>query len=393
MTVDRDTLEPQRIRVVYWNSIASPYMVDNFNAVARRGRVDLEVWFGARTESNRSWTVDESTWQFPFRYLPRVGFGWRRLSLPVQMLTARPPDLLVTSYWTPSFLVGLLVSWVRRWTTALWVEATFDAWVRRRRWKEAMKRAIFARVHGIMTPGPDGRAFAMRYGAPSDRIRLVRNAVDVPYYSTATTAARLMRDTLRTDLGVSGVVFLYVGRLWQGKGTDTLMAAYERVERELPRATTLLVVGDGPEERSIARTSEGRQLRIKLAGFHQKGELPRFYAASDVFVFPTLGDPYGLVVDEAMAAQLPIISSTAAGEIRERVVDGVNGFLVPPADASALADAMVRLAQDSGLRDEMGTRSYEMISPFTPESWAEAFEIAAEDIVAKRRPSVSLRRR
>jgi 1,2-diacylglycerol 3-alpha-glucosyltransferase len=202
-----------------------------------------------------------------------------------------------------------------------------------------------------------------------------------------------MRDTLRTDLGVSGVVFLYVGRLWQGKGTDTLMAAYERVERELPRATTLLVVGDGPEERSIARTSEGRQLRIKLAGFHQKGELPRFYAASDVFVFPTLGDPYGLVVDEAMAAQLPIISSTAAGEIRERVVDGVNGFLVPPADASALADAMVRLAQDSGLRDEMGTRSYEMISPFTPESWAEAFEIAAEDIVAKRRPSVSLRRR
>ena len=69
---------------------------------------------------------------------------------------------------------------------------------------------------------------------------------------------------------------------------------------------------------------------VIFAGFFQKAELPRLYAAADVFVFPTLGDPYGLVVDEAMACSLPIISTSAAGEIRDRVESGVNGFVVPP---------------------------------------------------------------
>jgi len=124
---------------------------------------------------------------------------------------------------------------------------------------------------------------------------------------------------------------------------------------------------------------------VKLAGFRQRAELPRMYAAGDVFVFPTLGDPYGLVVDEAMAAGLPVISTTAAGEIGERVVDGVNGYLVPPNDPGALAAAMRRLAGDPALRHQMGVRSAEMIAPFTPDSWARAFEEAVEAILSSRR--------
>jgi glycosyltransferase involved in cell wall biosynthesis len=144
-------------------------------------------------------------------------------------------------------------------------------------------------------------------------------------------------------------------------------------------------VGDGPEEAHIAQIARSEGLNVKLAGFHQRADLPRLYAAGDVFVFPTLGDPYGLVVDEAMAAGLPVISTTAAGEIRERVVDGVNGYLVPPNDPQALAVAMRRLAVNSGLRSQMGARSAEMIAGYTPDRWAEAFEQAVEGILSSRR--------
>ncbi len=371
--------------VVYWNNIPAPYMVDRFNAVIRRGNIDLEAWFGARTDPGRSWTIDESTWLFPHRYLPRVAIGRHRLSLPTPVLTARRPDLLVSLYATPSFVAGLRIAWWRGWRTALWVEVTFDSWVQRRRWKDALKRAIFQRVDGIITAGHDGRVFAMRYGVPSGRVHIARHVVDSGYFAKEAATARPARDAIRADLGLSGVVFVYVGRLWQGKGIEPLLSAYKALVREFPDDTSLLLVGDGPEEARIARMAKSEDLRVTLAGFHQRVDLPRLYAAGDVFVFPTLGDPYGLVVDEAMAAGLPVISTTAAGEIRERVTDGVNGFLVPPDDPGALKAAMRRLAVDAALRHQMGARSAEMIAPYTPERWAVAFEKAVEGILSSQR--------
>lgn len=77
-----------------------------------------------------------------------------------------------------------------------------------------------------------------------------------------------------------------------------------------------------------------------------------------------------------------MISSTAAGEIHERVVDDVNGYLVPPDDPDALAAAMRRLAADPALRSRMGARSADMIAPCTPDRWAEAFEKAVAGILA-----------
>jgi glycosyltransferase involved in cell wall biosynthesis len=374
-----------RPHVVYWNNIAAPYMVERFNAVMQRGNIDLEVWFGARTAPDRSWTVDESTWRFPYVNLPQLGVGRRRFSLPTTTLSSRRPDLLVSLYSTPSFLIGLRIAWSRGWRTALWVEVTFDSWVRRRRWKEVVKTRVFRRADGIITAGRDGRAFALRYGAAPQRIHIVRHVVDSVGFAEEVTKARFERDQIRADLGLAGVVFVYVGRLWRGKGIDDLLEAYRTLDREFPGDTSLLMVGDGPDEARILTTARSAGIAVKLAGFHQRPDLPRMYAASDVFVFPTLGDPYGLVVDEAMAGGLPVISTTAAGEIRDRVLDGANGFLVPPNEPSALASAMRRLVVEPGLRVEMGARSMELISDHTPDSWAQAFEQAVGAILASRR--------
>ena len=141
-------------------------------------------------------------------------------------------------------------------------------------------------------------------------------------------------------------------------------------------------MGDGEDDALLEKKCERESIQnVTFAGFHQKSELPRFYAAADIFVFPTLGDPYGLVVDEAMACALPIISTSAAGEIRERVEDGVNGYIVPPGDSNALSGAMEKLARDKELRKRMGMISAQKIAGNTPERWAEDFEKAIDSIL------------
>jgi len=373
--------ETQRPRVVYWNNIPSPYMVERFNAVADRGNLDFEAWFNKRNEPDRSWDVDESRWRFRYRYLSSVGVGRRRLNLPLGLVSRDVPDLLVSLYAEPSFVLGWSIARARGVRTAFWCEVTFDSWVPRAPWKERLKRRLFRRIDGVITVGADGRAFASRYGVPSERIFFAPHVIDVEHFSNGRCAALSDRSRFRAELGLRGVTFIYVGRLWRGKGVDYLVDAFGELQRRMEGEVSLLLVGDGPDESAIANRVQAEGLHnVVLAGFQQKAELPRYYAAAHVFVFPTLGDPYGLVVDEAMACSLPIISTSAVGEVGDRIEDGVNGFIVPPANSAALLDRMERLARDSELRQRMGEVSADRIAGHTPERWAIDFEQAVERI-------------
>jgi glycosyltransferase involved in cell wall biosynthesis len=370
-------------RVVYWNNIPAPYMVERFNAVARRGNLDLEAWFSSKTESDREWTVDERSWEFRYRHLRGVDRGTSAVAVPTPLVRRPAPEAFVSLYAGPTYLLGSALARARGARTAFWVEVTFDSWVERRRWKEAAKAAVLPRADAALTAGRDGRAYAMRYGVSPERIFIVPHNVDAERYARASTIDRAERDRLRRELGVEGVVFLYVGRIWLGKGLSFLVDAFARLERERARDASLLLVGGGIDEDALRQRCKRHGLRnVVFSEFHQADSLPRIYAAADVFVFPTLGDPFGMVVPEAMACGLPVVTTSAAGEIEERVADGVNGFVVPPADSSSLHARMAALADDAELRRRMGEESRRRVAGQSPEHWAEAFEDAVAGILA-----------
>jgi glycosyltransferase involved in cell wall biosynthesis len=361
--------------VVYWNNIPSPYMVERFNALADRGGLEFEAWFNDRLEPDRSWDVDETSWRFRYRCMPTLRVAGRRLHFPLPLFDRRRPDVLVSLYAEPSFLTGWLIARLRGVKTGFRVLMTHDSWVSRHPVKEAMKRYMFSRVDAVETPGRDGAGYAMRYGTPEKRIFRITHTVDIPHYAGEAEKARTERERIRADLGLRGVTFIYVGRLWWGKGLKYLVDAFAVAQKRSQKEVSLLLVGDGSDEVALRQRCGVLGLRnVVFTGFIQKPEIPRYYAASDVFVFPTLGDPYGLVVDEAMVCSLPVISTIAAGEISARIEEGVNGFIVPPEDSDALADRMLGLARDPGLRERMGKISAEKIAGNTPERWAEQFE-------------------
>jgi glycosyltransferase involved in cell wall biosynthesis len=369
--------------VVYWSNIPAPYMVERFNAVARRGNLDFEVWFSARTEHDRSWTVDESRWRFSFCYLPAFDRGAAAVALPTPLFRRPPPDLLVSLYAGVGYVAGSALAQLRGARTAFWVEVTYDAWVRRRRWKEVVKSHILSGADGILTAGSDGRAYARKYGARDDRIHVVPHVIDFDRLSRAARLSVTEREALRTELGVHGVVFMYVGRLWEGKGLTYLLDAFRDLQQRDADEVSLVLVGDGVDEEALRARARLDQLEnVVFCGFQQDERLARLYAAADVFVFPTLGDPFGMVVLEAMACGLPVIATTASGEIADRVVDGVNGFLVPPRDSGELRERMTVLTQDADLRRRMAGASVDLVAGQGPEAWAVAFEDAVDAIVS-----------
>jgi glycosyltransferase involved in cell wall biosynthesis len=370
-------------RIVYWNNIPAPYMVDRFNALAR---IDppfcFEAWFSQRN-SRRAWAIDESTWSFPYRYLPRPAVGSRGLAIPTPLL-GRRLDLLVSLYAGPSFVTGWRLARARGIRTAFWCEVTFDHLVRRRFAKEALKRAMFSRVDGLITAGQDGERYAVSRGARPSHVYLLPHVVDVEHFGHGSDLDPQERERRRSALGLVGPTALYVGRYVRLKGLDDLLHAFSRVQQSIATETSLLLVGDGPEE--VELRSLVRELGLKnvvIHGFVQQDVLPSVYALADCFVFPTLGDTWGLVLEEAMACGLPVISSTAVGEVSSRIRDGETGFLVPPHGRDQIAAAMTSLLTDSELRRRIGTAARESVQRETPEAWARRFVDIVDDILAR----------
>lgn len=374
-------MSPPKPKVVYWNHSPTPYFVARFNAIAERGALDFEAWFNDRREPIRSWNVNEREWLFPARYIPRRRLlGWAE-RIPVPELRERRPDLLVQEYDRAHLSAGFLAGKALAHRTAFRTLPNFDAWSERTWWREAGKKFVFRAVDAAKVPGPDGRALAERYGLPGERVDAVTQSIDVAGLSAARTEPPAERAQRRSALGLSGCVFIYAGRLWKGKGTDDLFTAYERL-LESGTEASLLLLGDGPDEPRY-RELAARLPRVAFAGFVQAQEIASYYSLADVMVFPTLGDPHGLVVEEAMAAGLPVICSSAAGDIAARLPDGRAGRVVPPADPAALERAMRELAENPQARSEMGREAASLAAGRTHERYAEEFETFVHATLAR----------
>jgi glycosyltransferase involved in cell wall biosynthesis len=368
--------------VVFWNNQPTPYVVDRFNAVAESGQLDFTAWFTTKRESDRSWDVDESTWRFPYRYLPRFRVGRHGVTVPAPLMGGSPPDVIVSLYENLSYLMGFGVGRLRGVRVVFFAEKTFDAWVTRRKWKEALKRIIFSRVDAVFTTGPDGRRFCTQYGTPADRIFCLTHFNQFHLFAQDRELLKDDRERLRRQLDLRGTAFLCVGRLWKGKGISYLLDAYKDLQNSTNQEMSLLFVGDGEDEASIRERCRTENIRnVVFAGFRQRTELPQFHSAVDIFIFPTLGDPYGLALDEAMASGLPVVSTSAAGEIHERIDDGINGYIVPPADSAALRERMRTLLLHPALRKRLGAAAVTKVAGKTPDRWARDFEAAIRGVI------------
>ena len=112
---------------------------------------------------------------------------------------------------------------------------------------------------------------------------------------------------------------------------------------------------------------------VFFEGFKQQNELPFYYGVADIMVVPSMRDEWGLVMNEAMAASLPVIASDRAGATHDLIEHGVNGYRFSAGEAGELAHWLAELLENEVLRHQMGERSLEIIQQFSPRKCAEGF--------------------
>ncbi|MBV8050941.1 MAG: glycosyltransferase family 4 protein [Acidobacteriaceae bacterium] len=364
-------------RVVLITEIIAPYRVPVFNALARQPGIDLHVIFLAETDpTQRQWLVPKADIQFAYEILP----SWRRriygrnillnwgMGEILQHISA---DVIVCGGYN-YFASWEALRWARRNDKPflLWVESTAQDSRSGSVLVENLKLKFIRQCDGFVVPGKSSFEYLRSYDLAEDRVFPAPNAVDNTFFSQAAWVARQTASVHREAFQLPGRYFLFVGRLEPEKGIFDLLDAYLALPGQVQRDLGLVFVGDGSARSHLKRQVEAANSDlIRIIGFLQREQLAILYGLADIFVFPTHTDPWGLVVNEAMACGLPVICSKAAGCAAD-LVDDANGRLVGTADVAQLLAALNELASNPKMRLSMSQQSLRKIQQYSPEACA-----------------------
>lgn len=374
-----------KCRLVILTEIISPYRIPVFNALAKIPEIDLHVVFLAETDPTmRQWRVYTNEIQFSQDVLPsrryRSGYFHLLVNRNVRAVLRRadPDVVLCGGYNYPASWQAL--HWAKKNCVPflVWMEST-QRDHRTGRWlTEKLKKKFLGQCNGVVVPGKSSFQYAVSFGFDSGAIFVAPNAVDNDFFSSGAEAIRSNSGNARKEKQLPLRFFLYVGRLIRAKGVFDLVKAYGKLNEGLREQIALVLVGDGPDREELMQGAAGiNPGRVQFLGFAQREELPSYYGLAETFTFPTHSDPWGLVVNEALASGLPVITSSAAGCAADLIEDGGNGRVILPGNCEQLVEAMTELSSNERLRLKMAQRGRELIVGHSPQSCAQGIGAAA----------------
>jgi glycosyltransferase involved in cell wall biosynthesis len=370
-------------RLVIITEIIAPYRIPVFNALAQHPEIDLSVIFLAKTDPlNRQWRVYAEEIKFSYDILPSWRTRLKKYNLllnkkVVDALRRAKPDTIICGGY------NYLASWqALRWARwnhipfLLWCESTANDNRAGHRIVESLKKNFFNKCDGCIVPGTAAGEYARQMGVTREHTFMAPNAVDNDLFASRANDARQNALRIKGELDLPARYFLFAGRLVKSKGVFELLEAYGSLNENLRSQFGLVFAGDGPLRPELQRIAKSIcPGNVRFAGFVQRDELASYYGLADCLVFPSHSDPWGLVVNEAMACGLPVISGKSAGCAADLVKS--NGRPIDSRNVGQLAHAMEELATDADLRRQMSRESLKIIQNYSPEICAAGIAQAA----------------
>ena len=376
------------MRVALLMNFVAPYRVPLFERL--RDLVgELRVMISTPMESDRAWVPDwgslDVVVQRNVTLRPTVTdvFGFRR-NLQVHFpydtlprLLRYRPDVVISAELGPRTLQALAYKMLRpRTPLVVWCllsEHSERGWGRIRR---TARRAIMHWADAVLVNGESGARYIARFGVPDGRIIRINQPVEVARFAAAPRT--------RPDGAVERL--LHVGFLTERKGVVPFAERLIGWARRNPsRTLEIWWLGDGDRRHALEGLAWPDNLRPVFLGNKPYEEVPGIYAECDLLVFPTLLDEWGLVVNEAMAAGLPVLGSIYSQAVEELVSEGETGWVFDPLDDASAEPALDRaLSAPPALLAEMRTQARRRIAGLTPDTAARRIADAMRTLTGTR---------
>jgi glycosyltransferase involved in cell wall biosynthesis len=344
-------------------NILAPYRVPLFEALAKRTD-EFTVLLMAKREENRQWDV--GTVPFQVEVLP--GFHIRPRHAEVSLhfnygvihaLRRLNPDVVLSGGFGLANVAAFVYCRLFRKKYVGWGELTLQDGAHTSFLRRILRRWMIAKSHGCIASSTEARDAFLHYGARTVPIMTCLLPFDVRQFHETAGQFRQSSDCHALRRRYPGPILLSVGQLIPRKGWRDLFQVYEKLIQHRPDVS-LMIVGDGPGRTELERGARTRGwANVHFLGYLQPDQLLKYFAAADLFVFHTLYDSYGLVLAEAMAAQLPVVASVRAAATRDLIDDGVTGFEFDPMDHDHAAVTILNaLSLPADQRVAMGQAAY-----------------------------------
>lgn len=356
------------MRLLFLSNVPSPYMVDFFNELGKL--CDLTVVFEKRTSDERNGSWED----FRFDNFNGVILKGIRTSVDsafspgvIKFLTKNNFDnIIITNPATPTGVFAILYLKHRRIQYIIESEGGFPK--NGKGLKEKLKKFIISNAKLYFSTTPKADEYFLTYGATKDKI--------LKYPFTSLYQRELLREPLseydkkklREKLQIKGEkIAIAVGRFIPLKNYDLLIHAWKKLRADYH----LYLIGEGEEKvKYVKIISEENLKNVHLLDFMTKNQLFEYYKAADLFIHPTSTDVWGLVINEAMACALPIITTDMCIAGVELVSNYENGFIVPVGDMQQISEKSKIILDDNELLMSMSKNSLKKISWYTFENMA-----------------------
>ncbi|HZQ51633.1 MAG TPA: glycosyltransferase family 4 protein [Bryobacteraceae bacterium] len=378
-------MDNRALKIAFLTNVIPPYHKAFLDCLAKRH--EMRVLLSTPMEPNRSWKLEWDGLDVVTQKTLTLSGRWRHprgfteplfLHIPIDtvaQLRRFGPDVTISVEMGARTLFAALYRKLRRRSKLIvWAEVAESTeqargWIRNR-----VRHLLHKNADGFLVTGTSGVQYLRSLGVDEAKIFKISYTADVSKFA-ATPLAR--RPGCERHL-------LYVGQLIERKGLLPFLDVLSKWARANPdRRVEFVLAGDGPLRNQIERLEKPSNIEVSFAGAVQYEDLPRVYTDAGVFVLPSLADSWGVVVNEAMAAGLPVLGSVYAQAVSEMVKDGENGWVFRADDPDEIYDAIDRTLNTSPERlQRMRHCARTRALQFTPDHLACAVENAVNACMA-----------
>jgi len=352
-------------KVLFITNIPAPYRIDFYNELGKC--VDLTVLFEAKGASDQgirfNYNYDKIE-NFRAIFLSNDDIKERRIDWSIfKYLKYGKYDVIVTtnySYFTE--MAALIYLKLRR--IPYYMETDGGIIREENVLKKSFKRFLVSGAKGYFSPSKSSDDYLVYYGARKDRIhRYPFTSLKKEDILSCPLAAH-EKTEYRNQLSINEeFMVLGVGQFIYRKGWDILLQAAAKLDKDIG----VYIVGGEPTDEYLKQQKELELVNVHFSSFKTKEELKKYFMAADVFILPTREDIWGLVINEARAYGLPVITTDKCVAGLELVEDNMNGFLLSAEEADEIAEKINSLSANRTLCPQMGSASLKKISACTIE--------------------------